>query len=118
MRNECKDCHNTRQRSYKKAECPTKKKKRTLWDRYKLTLEELEHMETEQQGKCKICNSSDVKRLVIDHCHNTGKVRGLLCDRCYTGLGFLEQHNFDLFKFEECCRSTIVPVFRQTEGGF
>lgn len=36
---------------------------------------------------CEICGSHD--RMCIDHCHDTGKVRGPLCGRCNSGIGFL-----------------------------
>jgi len=57
---------------------------------YGITIEEYEEMLDEQDGKCSICNTdtpSDGKRLHIDHNHNTGKVRGLLCNNCNHGLG-------------------------------
>lgn len=41
----------------------------------------------EQSAKCLICD--EIKRLVIDHCHTSGKVRGLLCSNCNSGLGLL-----------------------------
>jgi hypothetical protein len=44
----------------------------------------------EQNGCCKICGISEKetgKRLHVDHNHKTGKVRGLLCTRCNTGIG-------------------------------
>lgn len=63
-----------------------------------------------QQGKCAICCiqiylpyrfSSDPQGARVDHCHQTGRVRGLLCHACNTLLGFyevvLERHpDFDL----------------------
>lgn len=42
-------------------------------------------------GKCKICSGkSGSNRLVTDHCHTTGVVRGVLCERCNSWLGVIE----------------------------
>lgn len=43
-------------------------------------------MEQDQNGQCKSCSRSGC-RLVVDHCHTTGKIRGLLCDDCNQGIG-------------------------------
>ena len=43
-------------------------------------------IETLKQESCQICGST--KKLCIDHCHNSGVVRGRLCSRCNSGLGF------------------------------
>lgn len=50
----------------------------------------------EKQGhKCAICNGKSTRRAMsIDHNHETGKVRGLLCDKCNLRLGFIEQIDF------------------------
>jgi hypothetical protein len=45
-----------------------------------------------QNGCCAICGTNDTggrKAFHVDHCHNTGKVRGLLCGNCNSGIGNL-----------------------------
>ncbi|HEY7664355.1 MAG TPA: endonuclease VII domain-containing protein [Xanthobacteraceae bacterium] len=54
--------------------------------RYGLSLADYRAILARQGNACAICRRSD-RRLCIDHCHATGKVRGLLCKRCNTGLG-------------------------------
>jgi len=51
--------------------------------RYKLTEEEWEKL----PKKCEACGSTE--RLHIDHDHDTGKVRGILCGPCNSALGYL-----------------------------
>jgi hypothetical protein len=56
-----------------------------------ITLSDYNTMLREQGGVCKICAqpSNDGKRLRVDHCHTTGKVRGLLCRTCNLAIGHL-----------------------------
>jgi len=65
-----------------------------LRSNYGITIEDYERMFEEQKGACAICGSVEVRRngrtnFCVDHCHKTGKVRGLLCNECNVGLGRL-----------------------------
>ena len=63
-------------------------RKNHLKNKYGLTIEDYDTMMEEQGGACKICGSPpNGKPLHVDHCHNEGHVRGLLCSNCNTGLG-------------------------------
>lgn len=46
-------------------------------------------MFAEQLGLCAICHKPEDIKLAVDHCHDTGKIRGLLCKRCNMGIGLL-----------------------------
>jgi len=61
---------------------------------YGLDFKDYEKMLELQNGVCAICSSPPPNnrktRLAIDHCHKTGKVRGLLCDKCNRSIGLLK----------------------------
>lgn len=59
--------------------------------RYGVSRDEVHRMKIAQHGLCKICGDPvrSGKRLVIDHDHTTGKVRGLLCHQCNIAIGHL-----------------------------
>ncbi len=69
-----------------------KMRKYLLKAKYGITEEEFNKMLENQGGRCKICNSERKGRynFHVDHCHKTGRVRGLLCSNCNTTLGFYE----------------------------
>ncbi len=47
-------------------------------------------MVKKQKGLCAICREvPEKKRLAVDHCHKTGKIRGLLCNLCNMSIGCL-----------------------------
>jgi len=56
-------------------------------------MEDYRRMVEKQDGRCAICGRTAIqaslkrKRLAIDHCHKSGKIRGLLCISCNSGLG-------------------------------
>lgn len=65
-------------------------KRRTRVKQYRLTLEEFDALLTGQGGVCAVCgNPPKLGNLHIDHCHETGRVRGLLCAGCNTSIGKL-----------------------------
>lgn len=83
MRSKCKPCEELR------------KWKSDMKRRYGITYQEYCDMLDAQNGRCAICESEDAQssrtygKLFIDHCHTTGKVRGLLCSKCNHALGQL-----------------------------
>lgn len=69
---------------------------RSMLKKYNLTPEQKLEMARKQQYKCanlkciNYLNWSNISNIAVDHCHTTGKVRGLLCNGCNTMLGILE----------------------------
>lgn len=64
--------------------------RRQVKSKYGITAEQYDAMLAAQGGKCALCGREGNvggKRLAVDHCHGTGKVRGLLCNPCNTMLG-------------------------------
>lgn len=55
---------------------------------YQLAPGEYQEFLRKQKGQCAICGQTE--KLVIDHCHSTDKVRGLLCIKCNWGLGHFQ----------------------------
>lgn len=78
-----------------------RQRKYWLRDSYGMTEEDYNKMLEEQKDRCAICDTSVKtgrwKRLCVDHCHTTGKVRGLLCNECNRGMGLLKD-NADILR--------------------
>ena len=66
---------------------PISKRNSNLKYRYGITEKDFDDMYSAQKGRCAICNEK--KPLVVDHDHDTGEVRGLLCNTCNSGMGKL-----------------------------
>lgn len=67
--------------------------------KYGLTKEDYQNMLKDQNFRCKICTKTIFEfksRFVVDHDHRTGKVRGLLCNKCNAGLGMFQDNIFIL----------------------
>lgn len=88
----CKGCYS---KSKKLAWTPRKYSTYKLKANYGLSLQDYEDLLHKQNSVCAIClqpettksNAGYIKNLSVDHCHATGKVRGLLCHHCNTGIG-------------------------------
>src|SRR5712691_2192430 len=62
-------------------------RRRKLKRKYGISLEDYERLLALQNGACAICRRKSDRMLCVDHCHKTGRVRGLLCHKCNAGLG-------------------------------
>lgn len=56
--------------------------------KYGIEPHEVEAMKITQDCKCAICKTKFEEEPHVDHCHSTGRVRGLLCRKCNLGLGY------------------------------
>jgi polyferredoxin len=85
------------QREYQKK---ARKEKPDVFKSYKLkklgiTLSEYKKLEKDQDNKCAICKKPETarkkggftKKLAVDHCHKSKKIRGLLCMNCNIAIG-------------------------------
>ena len=82
------------------------RRKFNLEKNYGLTVEEYERILANQGGVCAICRRDEPNehgrtgkkfRLSVDHCHATGRVRGLLCQKCNRAIGLMDD-SVDLLK--------------------
>lgn len=77
---------------------PERAKNNDLKKMFGITLQQYQQMEAAQQGKCAICGRTErtfdkhglPRKMPVDHCHKTGKVRALLCTSCNRGLGLFK----------------------------
>ena len=91
---ECKECTVKRTTEYNKKNSKSVRSQ-YLKRNYGLTFEEFETMLSDQDNCCAVCGGKETygrhKRFTVDHNHNTGKVRGLLCHRCNTAIGLVNE---------------------------
>ena len=62
-----------------------------LTRKYGMTLEEYESQLDRQQGVCAACGVTPTRNLDVDHDHETGAMRGLLCNSCNRLVGVIEK---------------------------
>jgi hypothetical protein len=70
---------------------PKSQRPRHLRRRYDIEIAEYKALAEAQGNACAICRTvaEDTWNMQVDHCHVTGKVRGLLCHKCNKGIGLL-----------------------------
>ena len=95
----CKVALNKKYREENKEKLLEIERKSKLKRAYGITPLQYDEMFEAQNKSCAICGTKKpggrTKLFFIDHCHSTGKVRGLLCMRCNTGLGlFMDSKKF------------------------
>lgn len=90
----CKVCHNAYQRATRKRrETPEAKRAQNMRARYGIEPEEFERVLETQGGMCAICKEPP-NRPVLDHDHDSGAVRGVLCHGCNVKLAPVEDMAF------------------------
>lgn len=112
----CRPCANKRYKKWRKANLETanrlqrdyyKKHTERFYDyelkaHYGLPYGTYDKMLEAQSGRCAICGTLEPrgvgKRFHVDHCHETGVVRGLLCIECNIGIGKLKHSEDTLHK--------------------
>lgn len=93
----CKLCKKTWRANWRK-ENPEKARDKDfnsdLKKHYGINAEQYWKLFEDQKGLCACCGQSHElfkRRLHVDHDHNTGKIRGLLCTECNPGIGYFQE---------------------------
>lgn len=107
--NLCKKCTTVRGQEWRSRTKPirtdyikVRERNSKMLKSYGITYNDYKDMYAEQNGECAICKSHYTlegyksEKLHVDHCHSTGKVRGLLCHKCNTALGLLKDNTQNL----------------------
>ena len=97
----CSDCSNDKQnktRSQSKSKTAVQRRKYTL-KKFGMTLQCYDKMLRDQNYSCAICGTKEnivhkktARSFAVDHNHETGEVRGLLCNTCNRGLGLFKDN--------------------------
>ena len=99
LSNTCRQCQSERMKARRAAgkpeRTPEKGREKKLRDLYGISTADYDALLTAQGGGCAICGSktpksSRSKHLFVDHDHDTGDVRGLLCHQCNAAIGLFQ----------------------------
>lgn len=118
-RSECKECNSERARQWFADNSERANDNRRRWalqNTYGLSIAEYDALLRKQGGVCAICGKAEhterdgkPTRMPVDHCHQTGAIRGLLCQTCNRAIGLLKDDVIIL-------RRAIAYLMRAREG--
>lgn len=113
----CKTCRTQYHHSRKQVQDAELAKDKHLNLQYGITLDDYMEMLIEQKGLCAACGQPETammngatKDLAVDHCHQTGQVRGLLCHACNTALGHLMEDPKRIDALMKYVRQRVLPL--------
>ena len=87
----CRKCRNQKALKWQQSN-PRAKRNTHLKSKFGITVKQFDEMLKQQNHCCAICMTTTPKgrgTFHVDHCHETGKIRGILCHDCNTGIGKL-----------------------------
>ncbi len=90
----CKQCRVTDTGRWRKQQGPNYRREESLLRKYKINHEDYLLLSQQQEHKCAVCGGGPgekKKYFDVDHDHKTGKIRGLLCHSCNTGIGIFNE---------------------------
>jgi hypothetical protein len=85
----CRECHKLYCNANWHAKTPIEKQASRVRTMYGMDPQDYIAMHEQQAGKCAVCQNEPTTQrgLHLDHCHETGAIRGLLCHNCNVALG-------------------------------
>lgn len=94
--NVCRRAANKKWRMENPQQVKTSGRRASLKRLYGISLEDYDRMLQEQNNACAICNTTDTSgckggKFHVDHCHNSKKIRQLLCSKCNCAIGLLNE---------------------------
>lgn len=104
----CKSCQSEYHKEYlkKRKELNPNYNTEKHWRTYGISPEQYNEMLEKQDGKCAICHQESDRKLCIDHNHETDEIRGLLCYKCNSILGLLNDDFQYMWKVYEYLKQT------------
>lgn len=100
-RSRCKDCCSVQSRKNILANPRASKEAQWRQRGIEINFEDFNTLLELQKGLCAICGKEEVaeRMIAVDHCHETGMIRGLLCVSCNTKLGWFEKYQSEIHDY-------------------